>query len=402
MSVEGTDSTAVIEPSGGVDAGSTAAPQTATSGTTSSAQTQGYSATPPAPAPGGIQYGDADLNDPLQAPRQRDEHGRFARKTPQEILGEAPPEPTAQQVAPPAPVAATPSEWLTPDVSREAMFYGFSEEEARAFESPEKLYAAFAALDRRMLRDFGQPQQLPQGQGPQGDVVPPHAPVAPQQGFNQPQQPGISGFDLSKFKDKFDTDTMEVLSGLHGHFQTEVQKQLQESQKWQSEFQKSHQTLQKLQQDWSSFQQQQAIREGQRFEAEVDGLFEGVSKDYSDVFGTGPIRELAPAFVEKRQQLVGYMDQLKQLDVQMGRPPVADQVAFSRALRVMYSDRQNQAIRNQIAREVAGRKQQAIARPSARNSAPLNPLDAAARRADEIYKKAGFDVPTHDDYHDGI
>lgn len=406
MSVEQGNAAVADAPGGDVGQyGQTESTSAATSGSHSSGQTssQGTSATPPAVSPGGHspsgnEYGDAHLDNDVPPPRARDEHGRFVRPDPaasqtQTTTATVP----AGQAAPVAPAA---QDWLDQGLLADASFYGFTEEDARAFESPERLTAAMAALDRRMLRDYGQPQQTPQGQ------VPPQAagfspaqqqPVAPVTG--QPPAQAQSGFDLSKYKDLFDEDTHKVLSELQGHTQSELNR-LQSLAE--SKIAEQQAAYERLEQTVRFMEQQAVLAQGQRFEAEMDDQFETIAKDYGDIFGKGPIRELPPEVKGKRQELAAYMTQLEQIDLQVGRPPVPMKQNFQRALRVLYGDRQAKAIRNQVAREVETRRSQQISRPTARTSAPINPLDAAARRADEIYKAKGFDVPTGDDFSDGI
>lgn len=395
MSLEnGMESTPVNETPGGDVSVGTGAPAATPASTApaSSGQSQGSSATPPAQAPGGIEYGDAGLDDNPPPPRERDPRtGRYVTKTAAEVQAEQFQEPAA----PVAPAPTQQQDWWNQDVAREAAFYGFNEQEARAFGNSERLQAAFAALDRRMLRDFAQPQQSFQGQG-EAAVVPAQPQVAPVQ-----QQPQVSGFDLSKYKDKFDPDTIGLLSEMDGHYQSMIQKQLSEGQALQQQLKQSSEAYQRLQSSLQALEQQYQIQESQRFEAEMDGLFENIAKDYGDIFGKGPIRELAPEMKLKRQEFNGYMDRLAELDMQMGRPPAARQQQFNRALRMLYGDRQAQQIRNQVARETQARKQQGISRPTARVTAPLDPLDSAVRRAEEFYRQKGFDVPVGEDFRDG-
>lgn len=397
MSVEG--NTAVADAPGGDvgQYGQTEATSAATSGSPSSGQTssQGNSATPPAVSPGGNDYGDSHLENDLPPPRARDESGRFVRPDP------ASSSPQASSPAFPAGQAASGTQdWLSGGLLEDASFYGFTEEDARSFESPERLNAAMAALDRRMLRDFGQPQQTFQGQVPPpaaGFVPAQQQLVDPATGFPPVQAP--SGFDLSKYKDLFDEDTNKVLGELHSHTQSELNR-LQTAADAKIAEQQAH--YERLEYVVRQMEHQSVLAQGQRFESEMDDQFETIAKDYGDIFGKGPIRELAPEIKGKRQELAAYMTQLEQIDLSVGRPPVPMKQNFQRALRVLYGDRQAKAIRNQVSREIDTRRTQQISRPTARNSAPINPLDAAARRADEIYRSKGFDVPTGDDYTDGI
>lgn len=386
MSVEAGTTAVADAPVDGGDVGQYAdSTSAAASGSHSSDSTlsQGTSATPPAVSPGGT-YGDAHLENDIPPPRARDEHGRFIRPDP------SAPKTEQAEAAPATTEAAAPAQdWLNKGLLEDAAFYGFTEEDARSFESPERLSAAMAALDRRMLRDFGQPQQSFQGQAPQqaaGNFPAPQQPVAP-----APQVQAPSGFDLSKYKDLFDEDTHKVLNELHTHTQAELNRLQAAADARISEQQAA---IEQMTQIVRHMEQQSVIAQGQRFEADMDEQFESISKDYGDIFGKGPIRELAPEIKGKRQELAAYMTQLEQIDLQVGRPPVPMKQNFQRALRVMYGDRQAKAIRNQVSQEIAARRTQQISRPTARNSAPLNPEDAAARRADELYRRKGFDVPT--------
>lgn len=351
----------------------------------------------PAPAPSGPVFGDADLPNDQPPPRARDEAGRFTSSQSQQGQAQQ-----AEQPGQPSQAAT----WLTGELKNEAAFYGFSEAEAKSFGNPELLQAAMAAMDRRLVRDYG----LQQSDGRQqfaGSEFPAQGGVGmqpwqqQQQGWNNPpvqQQPGQQRqlppgqgqyqqqaaqpgqFDLSKYKDLFDEDTTRVLGELHGSFQGELARQ--------------QAVIEQLNNTLAAFQEEAAFQQGQRFESEMDTLFDGISKDYSDLFGKGPIRELSPDLQKSRQELVAYMEHLKQVDRQIGRSPPADKVNFGRALRAMYGERQAKAIRNQISEEVASRRSQGVNRPTARTAAPLDPLEAAARRADELYRSRGFDVPT--------
>lgn len=382
MSVDGMESTVLDTPSGAPAQEITSAPAPSI-------------AAPQASGSGASQFGDADLdNAPTIAPprsaaeRARDASGRFAPKSADAPTGD----PAAQVQLPPGQPESTPApqDWLTPEVKSQADFYGFSEAEAREFGSPEKLFAVLTALDRRALRDFGQPQQQPfQGQVPPAGYAPAPAPVAPA----QTQAP--SGFDLAKYKDTFDPETLKVL----GEWDQSVRGELQRRD---AELAAVKQGLEQANQQYQSLQQASAQAEARRAEAEMDAQFDSLSKDYEDLFGKGSIRELAPAFQAKRQEFASYMDQLAEMDVRAGRHPAPAKQIFQRVLRTMYGDRQEKAIRNQIAQEVAQRRSQGIARPTARNLAPADPLEAAARRADEIYRKRGFDVPSNDDSFDGV
>ncbi len=376
MSVDGMES-AVLDAPGGEPTAPSVTP------TSSPAP----SAAPPAAGPGS--FGDADLdNTPtISPPRERGPDGRFAPRT---QPGAAPVEPAAQ--APTAPAQPTtppaPQDWLTPELKSQAEYYGFDEREARLFNTPEGLLAVLTAQDRRTLRNYAQPQQPFQGQVPPAGYQAPAAPVAPAQ-----QAP--SGFDLAKYKDTFDPETLKVLGDWDQSLRAELQKRdaLLEAQRTQHE--QIAQQFQALQ-----FQAEQA--EARRAEAELDSQFDSLGQDYEDLFGKGSIRELAPALQAKRQEFAAYMDQLAEMDARAGRNPAPAKLTFQRVLRTMYGDRQEKAIRTQVAQEVAQRKAQQIARPTARTLAPANPLEAAARRADEIYKRAGFEVSSHDDSFDGV
>lgn len=378
MSVDGTDSTPVSDA-----APVTAAPEVAADGAASS---QPEFQRTPAPVSGASNYyGDADLpgESTVAPPRQRDERGRFAPRgdvKPNESATPPAPGPVVADTTINQPPSAPAADWFNQDLKAQSSYYGFSEAEARGFESPERLQAAMAALDRRMLRDFGSPQQSFQGQ-PAGN-----APVGAPQGQPAPGQPSGS-FDLAKYKDVLDEQSLGVLKELHTHHE--------------AEFQRRDALIEQLNGTVQSLQEQAALAEGQRIEQTLDEQFEALGQDYEDLFGKGPIRELSAEVQAKRQEFYAYMRQLEEMDLRVGRPPATAKHNFQRVLRSMYGDRQTKAIRNQVAREVDARRSQQIARPTARTSAPLNPLEAAARRADELYKARGFDVTTRDDF-DGV
>ena len=334
----------------------------------------------PASAPGGPVFGDADLPNDIPPPRPRDEQGRFASQD-------------RSQGNKPVVDDGSQQDWMTPLLKQEAAFYGFTETEAKAFGSPELLQAAMAALDRRMVRDLGQGQfdgrqqfagrEFPAGQGAgqqrQDWNTPPAQPGFAQQQDRQ-QQAVPQKFDLSKYKDLFDEDTTKVLGELHSSFQ--------------SDFARQQAVIEQLQSQLASMRDEVSASQGQRFEAETDAFFDSISKDYGDLFGKGPIRELTPDLQRARQELVAYKTMLDQADWQMGRAPASHTVGMNRAIRALYGERQAQQIRNQVSQQVQARRSQGTARPTARTAERLDPLAAAANRADEIYKSRGFDVPT--------
>lgn len=361
--------------------------------------TQAPAAAPSTPADNGPVFGDSGEPDrPVEAPQmRRGPDGRFVPREPvnQPIApqGSPPPDKTLADpllaALPPAP----PQDWFTGDVVKHAAFYGLSEDEARGFGDQDKLYAALAAIDRRLMA-YEQPQhQAPQPVNPAtpypAGSVPSAQPTSnPAGGF------AIDRFDFSPFAEKFDEDTNKAFEALSGHYQKQLEKFV-------GPFAQQQELLQHLGAAYQQMDEFVAQQEGKRFEQELDSYFEKLGDDYAEVFGKGPISELTDGrAVAARRDFASKMVGLTSVNERFGRGPSKNSDVFQQTLRAYYGGVKENKIREQVRQEVAKRQSQAVAPPTGRTTnTPLDPLRAAAQRANELYRARGFDVQEF--HHDG-
>jgi len=267
------------------------------------------------------------------------------------------------------------------DLIAEAVRHGFSEEEARDFGSPAALERSLARLDRQMSamgRKLGQPggEQKPEAkpEAPASQAAQQPAPQIKASEASTDASAGIK-FDLNPeiWSEEAIADMRKIETNVNALLSDQAAKiaRLENSTKSQSE------------------QQQQAA--ARQHEATLDGLFDGLGDEYQDVYGKGPLRQLADdspaakARVEASREIAA----LRIADAIAGRPEDSVPNLFKRAIRSLHPDKIVATERKKIEREVQKRKDNAVYRASGSHKGDLSPRQIAAMKVEKRYRQLG-------------
>jgi hypothetical protein len=291
------------------------------------------------------------------------------------------------------------SEW--DDASLEqAKFYGFSEDEAKAFGSRELFEKATIALDRQaaqfgreQLKAYeGQEQQAPaeQPRDANGRFLPreqasPQAPETPT---------GFEKLDLSKFgvNDEWDEDTVKLLNGLNDHYDGTIRQLLERNSQ-------QEQLLAMVAQQLIQTSGKTNADESQSFVTEMDSFFDGLGEEFGDLFGKGPVRLLAQGSPElsNRSKLLEEMRVLDIADAQANRPRQSYKDLAQRAVRSLHYDRIKTSARKEVEKTLKERQGQQLNRASGFHGKQQSKRDAALARVEQAYREKGFRLTDWDD-----
>jgi len=283
------------------------------------------------------------------------------------------------------------------DLLANAQWYGFTEDDANAFGSPDALRRVLTAMDRRALSDAKPPQSQQaaavEGEAQQQTQATEAAPAADakQSEVSLAQLTGdVEKFNLEPLLEGWDEDTKKLFTQLNDHVDTQLRKI---AAKAQSVAPVNEQVAQ-LAERFQALEQFRLQAEGERIEQEFDGLFNSKADEYADVFGKGAGRELRADSKEMqaRKELVQEMFALRDADERFGRPPMTNKQLFNRALAVRFFDKSKDLAVKQVKAEVAQRKSQSLAKPTQRRSTPVTGEKAAANFVNQFLKDRGVDI----------
>lgn len=226
-------------------------------------------------------------------------------------------------------------------------------------------------------------------------TTPPAAPPAPV----EQQKPLPAAGTKPEFQmptppegEEWDEATVALVQGLQTQFAEQLAKQqaVIEAQAKQTE----------------SILQERKAFEVRRYVEEFDGFVNALPDEWNDTLGKGSGFELSKDSVAMKARI--QLDQTAKLladgRAAQGQPPLAMNELLSRALRVAFPQKQEQAVRKQVEQEVIKRENLKTARPTGRTGAkPKSGVDAAAEYAEKWYSKRGMaNLPTDDFEYDSI
>ncbi len=283
------------------------------------------------------------------------------------------------------------------DLLANAQWYGFTEEDAKAFGTPDALRRVLTAMDRRALSDATKSQSQPNAavegeatQQPQATEASTAA-DAKQSEVSLAQLTGdVEKFNLEPLLEGWDEDTKKLFSQLNDHYDTQMRKIAAQAKA----VSPVNEQVAQLSERFQALEQFRLQAEGERIEQEFDGLFNSVGAEYADAFGKGTGRELRADSKElqTRKELVQEMFALRDADERFGRPPMTNKQLFNRALAVRFFDKSKDLAVKQVKAEVAQRKSQSVAKPTQRRSAPVTGEKAAANFVNQFFKERGVDL----------
>jgi hypothetical protein len=318
------------------------------------------------------------------------------RETPAERTAKAPE--TTSPVEPVAPAETNhqaaepeqPADEFDDETLALGAIQGYSPEDARAFPNAESFRRTLVANDRRALAQLQATAapKTPEGQQPAAPAQPAPAPKVE-------DAAQAANALLEKFKLEFDPDVtdeqtaakfMQWNDHLHGVLTQSFQKQ-----------QAAETALARLNQDVSMLISDRQRAHEERLIDEADRFFNAQTEFVSQL-GKGTVAELKPGSPElaAREQIFTDAMQLQELDRKQGRAvgPSLDGY-LKRALIVRNWDKSQELARQQVANQVAERKQSAVARPTQRRSPALSPETRALNRIRETMRSAG--APARDE-----
>jgi hypothetical protein len=337
-----------------------------------------------------------DNDDPLDVPApvgNRDSNGRFA------------PKPKAQPAAPakgnaPAPAATkTPAVLATPaapadpladwdaNLLAEADSRGLTKEDAAAFGEPELLRRALIAMDRRDLARIKAGQAdttIATGEAAvqsasSATTTPPVAtstPAAPVAAAT-PAPSAAAKAVLDKLAinlnpDEYDPEVIGQFNAI-GEYVTQQSQQITQLNGMVEQLMNAHR---------SQIEQQ--------IEAEAERFFASLPDEYADEIGKGLTQDLsAPNQVQVRRELFSDALHLQQIARNSGRTPKSLTELLQRSTDVRFVDKQKQIARREIAKQVADRRTQQVARPTHSRAPNGSPEEQAASFARTFFAERG-------------
>lgn len=267
---------------------------------------------------------------------------------------------------------------FSPELLAQAERYGYDAESAKRFGSPENLQWAMADADRRAA-EWGQKQLEAMQQTPPEPPAPqtPAPPQPPAQQLTPQQQQQQFELNAQKLSEQgFDNDTIQLLTGMHSHYQ----KQFEEQQ-------------QLLAAMYHQFTGQSAAEVETQFEKDMDAFFDGLGSEWESEFGKGAMRSLKPNSPEwvNRRKLAATVGGLRVSDAQLNQN-VTDAERARRALNAdpAHFKKQQELARKALSKAAGERRTQAVARSGSSKPRPMTGDEKANRRAEAFYRKHGL------------
>ena len=238
------------------------------------------------------------------------------------------------------------------DLLSRASELGFSNEEAKAFGSPDLLASTLSKMDRSSA-DLIRQMQQPMGRD-DNSSSPETSPTEAKE--MKPFEHGLS-------EDTFDEGIVKAFDGLASYFQTEV-KNLKDMIGAQNA------TVQQV-------QGQDAISQYERFVSDL-------GKGWEPVFGSTPVSQLAPnsASMQKHQEM---SDMVEVLSIK--NPNMDFQTLCKRALHSLHYDHIKSMDQQKLSAKVSNRGRGTVGRPSSRKSSEVGGEAAAMSRLEQIHKE---------------
>jgi hypothetical protein len=327
-----------------------------------------------------------DNDDPLEMPAptgNRDANGRFAPKPKAQAPSTPAPKPAAAAVPTPEqpadPLAGWDAELLADAESR-----GLTKADAEAFGDPEVLRRAMIAMDRRDLARARSGQaDTTQAAGsspvPDASSVTPATPAAAPTPAPAPAAPVtpatkavLDKLNINLNPDEYDPEVIGQFNAITDYV-TRQSEHIQQLNGMVEQLMNAHRA-----------------QIEQQIEAEAERFFASLPAEYAEHIGKGLTRDLsAKDQVEVRRELFRDALELQQLARNSGREPMTLEKAMKRATDLRFLDKQKQIARQEVAKKVAERRTQQVARPT-HSRAPLGtPEEKAASFARTFFSERG-------------
>jgi hypothetical protein len=246
-----------------------------------------------------------------------------------------------------------------------AKSYGLNPEHWPNGESLQRAVTQFDMIRAHQLQQSAMQYQQPQGK-PETQA--------------QTQARQKLDFDKLLPKEQFDENLVSALKSIY----EDLHGELEAKDKKLTEFEPLREKVSQFEQ---YMQQQAAVQ----YESQMDGFFNGLGKEWEDVFGKGELRQLPPRSVQvaNRLKLDQALGQIQQIDAMQGqRGSLTSQQ--QRALHLAFGDQLPTIERRKLAIQGHERKNGALARPASKQGKPLDPEAASIASIGQwIAKHAG-------------
>ncbi len=269
-----------------------------------------------------------------------------------------------------APEGQVPEDGYTQDLLARAESVGISEEDARAFGSPEKL--------ARVLAMVGAPQKrtAPAAQPPEEDAVPP-PPAKGQAGEEEPP------FVLDLNPDELTSEALVTnMKKMQEHYEKRVkalESRHQEQEKWVKEYREKAETEQMT-----------------RFVGQVDEYIGGLGPEFEAIYGKGgslTLNPQSPAF-KSRDKFIGMLMAEKEIYRKAGLNPPDFKTLADNSIQRLHKDVLERQQNRNLSSRLTQRAAQFTTLPTSREAQnQLTPEQRAERAVAGLLKKMGITVP---------
>lgn len=276
-----------------------------------------------------------------------------------------------------------------------ARWYGLTDEEAKAFGTPDTLRRVLTAMDRRDVSAAqSQSQQTEQVEGAAGrqpeataQAAAPQAP-APQEVSLAQLTGDVEKFNLEPLLEGWDDDTKKLFSQLNDHYDAQMRKIAAKAKA----ISPVNEQVTQLQQQLAALEDFRLREEGARIEQEFDGLFGSLGDEFADSFGKQAARELPldSKQLQARRELVQEMNALAEVDRRFNRPPLNRKQLFERALAVRNFNKTQDLAVKKVQAQVAQRQQQAVAKPTQRKPTAVTGVHSAVDFVNQFLAERGI------------
>lgn len=251
-----------------------------------------------------------------------------------------------------------------PSLLDEAQRYGFTKEQAAAF--GDALPQIYAALDRQAAQLIR--EQLSAEKPDLATATEPPAATPPPKPAAPPEP--VAKVELGLKEDDFEPETFKTLKAIETFANQAQAKLAHQEEVIKALAQLAIDTHGKT----SAMASESQSESSASFEREMDGLFASLGDEFKDVYGTSPMRQLAPGseHVSNRNKLVEEMTLLERADKQAGRGKGSPKDYAQRALRVLHAEKVTSQARRQIQDQITKQRRKGIAMPSGRNGKPAS------------------------------
>jgi hypothetical protein len=262
--------------------------------------------------------------------------------------------------------------------------YGLTADQAKALQESGQLTGVLDAMDAQQVRaGMGAVQDLMRNGLPQQQQQQPQrnelGQFMPQQQAQQQQQERQT---IDPWQPKTTADYGEELSGdlkIAADRINQLQEQVQQLT-----------SLQGLDSRFQALEAQIAEQASAEFSNRIDSHFNGLPKEYGELFGKGSLAEVPVVQQQARIEVTNVMQALESLAYAKGQQPPSEQQLLKQATRFVASEQLRSVARKEVQQEVEQVRSKFSAQPTPREGRPLSPDERAAKFADSFYDKRGI------------